>query len=117
MSQMLAEQRRATEAILTLAEVLKQQPTREIVREIVSAPPVEPLSTAVKSDFTATLQLTDKKTPSPKLILALEWLLAHPEDMGESTRKLGTKLSISHTWVSEAKKLIETGEYKNILIH
>lgn len=109
-------------------DVLKNMTvTREIIREKVQytppkeddekadVVPLEALSTGVKSDFTPTLQVSQKKNLSPKLVLAIEWLLANPDDMQESTRKVAAKLDISHTWVAQAKKMIESGDYREAL--
>lgn len=56
-----------------------------------------------------------RKSQSPKLILAIEWLLENPENMKLSSRKIATLLGISHPWVIEAKRLIDSGEYKDVL--
>lgn len=98
--------------------ILTRQTVTERIEFRQSEPDVEAIevvSTGVKSDFTPTLQVSQKKNLSPKLVLAIEWLLSHPEDMTESVRKIASKLDISHTWVAQAKKLIESGEYQETL--
>lgn len=52
---------------------------------------------------------------SPKLISAIRYLLDNPNDMKLSSRVLADKIGVSHTWVGQAKKLIDSDEYKNLL--
>jgi hypothetical protein len=118
--QQIEHQERTNELLTALLEAFKNAPPPVV--QVVTPEPPSPVQTPplnlespVKSDFTATLQVTDKKTPSPKLLLAIEWLLANPQDMKETTRKVGEKIQVSHTWVAQAKKLIESGEYKEVL--
>lgn len=119
MHQLINEQRRTTDAIFALADAIKNAPPPivQVIAPVADKPAFEAKET-VNLHFTPLpLQVSDRKTFSPKLILAIEWLLANPDDMKESTRKIGDKISISHTWAAQAKKLIESGEYREVLEH
>lgn len=106
---MLAEQRRSTQAILALVEAIKHQQPREVIRE------VERVVSGNYHELPPVLEVSERKANSPKLQLAVKWLLEHPSDADLSDRKLAEKLGISHPWIGKARKLIETGQYQEVL--
>lgn len=109
MEQMLLEQRRSTEAILALVDVIKHQQPREVIRE------VERVESGNYHELPPVLEVSERKANSPKLQLAIKWLLEHPSDSDVSDRKLAEKLGISHPWIGKARKLIEAGNYQEVL--
>lgn len=61
-----------------------------------------------------TIATKDIKKASPKLIMALEYLLERPGNT-DSARAIAAKLGISHTWVNQAKTAIADGTYKDMM--
>lgn len=51
-------------------------------------------------------EIAEKKSYTPKLDLAVDYLRAHPEAMQESNRKIAAILGLSHPWIGKAKEII-----------
>jgi hypothetical protein len=50
--------------------------------------------------------LQQVERPSAKLQKAIDWLTAHPERAGETSRALAAEIGVSHTTVAKAQHLV-----------
>ena len=50
--------------------------------------------------------LQQVERPSAKLQKALDWLAAHPDRVGETSRALADEIGVSHTTVAKAQHLV-----------
>ena len=108
MEQMLLEHRRSTTVLQEVLEAIRNQP-HGVIRE------VERVESGNYHELPPVLEVSERKAASPKLQLAVKWLLEHAEDNNLSDRKLAEKLGISHPWIGKARKLIDTGNYQEVM--
>lgn len=52
-------------------------------------------------------EVAERKSLTPMLDLAMQYLTEHPEELALSNRKIAEKLGISHPIVGQAKKLLK----------
>jgi hypothetical protein len=50
---------------------------------------------------------TEIDVPGGKLLIAIEYLETHPDAWRRSSRTLGDKIGVSHTYVARAKKYLQ----------
>jgi len=63
------------------------------------------------TDFTEFTEVVtgkiERQKESPKLIKALNWLEKHPASIDDPLRVLADKIGVSHTWVAQARRIIQ----------
>lgn len=100
-----------------MTEVMKTIPTwkateRIIERTVETVREPEYLESGMESTLESHFPSLPKviEVPKTKLDIALEWLLAHPEDMNRPTREVAERLNISHAWIGKARRILRGEE-------